>query len=163
VTVYEVAEDFLSLAASLLADPPVRQFVTTGEIAVFPRCEQLASTILEPATSRGLGSPSPSPVVVCLAVPIWRVCVELWRCVPIPGNDGKPPPAGDLSASAASVSADWEDLFFGFLTPALDGSLLPEGCSLASLEAAPVGPTAGMVGFRLCVRFELSRVAGAGS
>jgi hypothetical protein len=158
-TVYEVAEDLRALGLTLLADPPGRTYTTVGEVAWDCEDGQLVAAIRAPATSRGLGSASPSPVVACIVVPLWEVCVELVRCVPT----GEAPPPADLSASAQAVSADMEDLFFGFVTAAIGGSLLEEGCSLAALEATVVGPTGGMVGFRVCVRFELSRAAGAGS
>jgi hypothetical protein len=163
VTLFEIAEDLLDQAVAFLADPPARQFTTVGDVAVFPPCEQLAAAIQAPATSEGLGSASPSSPLVCMAVPLMTVCVELWRCVPMPTDVKTPPTAAALTASALAVSADIEDLFHGFLAAALDGSLLSEGCTLSGIQSENVGPSGGMFGFRLCVQFEHSRPTGAGS
>jgi hypothetical protein len=158
--VYAIATDLLELAADTLADPPDRRYVSIGDPA-WDDCPQLVAAIRAPQTSRGLETITPN--VVCIVVPVWTVCVELVRCIPVPDANGNPPSSIDLSASAQAVSIEFEDLFYGFVEAALDGTLLEEGCSLASLVAEIVPASGGMIGVRVCVSFETSRPTGSGS
>lgn len=84
---------------------------------------------------------------VCQIRPSAPLCVTLLRCVPTMNDDGSPPSAAALTASAGELNRDvWS------LLTELYAFAAALGCDMVDVGSAePLGPEGGLAGWRVCL------------
>jgi len=147
----DLLTDLVSNAASVLTNPPDRQYVGHGSFA--HDCELLASqvvTVLTETADAGRGSQS------CAVIPVIGLQLTLLRCYPAIDGDGIPD-AAELTAASLQLADDAVALTGGLLDLWDTNALFPtvgdhcDKVELGNLE--PVGPSGGTAGWR--IRFEV--------
>lgn len=109
---YDTAADVLDSVATRLAAQgitvPTRQYVHAGEVA-FDCCDQLVVTVVQ------LDHAMPGEQATILqCAPPRHANIDVWltRCVPVSKDNGDPPTAAELEASAAEVLTDMWSLAY---------------------------------------------------
>lgn len=154
--VYDIASDLLTSVVDRLTAAgitvPDRQYAHAGLVAW--DCESVVVTVRElihafPGGSGALNAPGGSTQLLVCSPPR-HVHMEAWiiRCVPVPSDNGDPPSAAALDASAEIVLADvWSlayVLWAGYQAEEWGGR-----CASVMLGAVEVvGPEGGYVGVK---------------
>lgn len=146
-----LAEEFLAACIAALdtipnyeplGGAPLRAFVGPGPPA-FDCCDQLAvhvGTINSGSTAGAVGNINRVELVATAT-----------RCVPMPDDNGRPPPPSELSDSAAQINADKWALWVYLHMMVTDGLLFERCCEVIWGSIAPLTPSGGCGGSRLTV------------
>ena len=108
---YGVARQILDAVAAGLEQaggdhkPPSRQYVSDGNLVAWD-CEQLVVAVASTFSHDGNVATEYQGTAVAMAPRAAEVEVWLVRCCPTPDDDGEPPAADAIDASAAVVLAD---------------------------------------------------------
>jgi hypothetical protein len=144
-----VVEQFAAASVTL----PSRRFVSNGAVA-FDECEQLAVQV-ERIHVGGVGAETSAPVN-CVVTRTAELAVWLTRCTPQMAEDGTPPSASEIDASAEDLLADAVLLSEAVITKRrdyahFDGNRRDVGIA----ELRPIGPEGGQGGAVQRVRVQL--------
>lgn len=159
-SLYDACAELLAAAVASLTDPPGRQYVSPGPVAL--DCEQLtvhAALIALADTDPSSPSLQPSRRAVGASVNLVALVITVVRCVPTISESGNPPPVDKLDASAQIVLADGWQLWNGIKQAHRAGSLLPGNCRDVFIEPClPITPSGGIGGWQLTVRTNLDGI-----
>ncbi len=155
---FEAAAELLNQAAAALGDlaPEDRRLVTVGDPA-YDCCPQLSvhATAIREADQ---GDTSADGVFPCVGVHVVDLVVTLLGCVPVTGEDGKPPKVQALNTSANGLYAAawtmWCGLYNRIGNGDLYGSAQP-GRVVRLRPLRPVTPQAGCAGWMVAVTVQL--------
>lgn len=128
-----VAQDVLIAASEALAVTPGRVYVAHGPPAWDLCTDDQLAVYVQPVTIRSSGRAG------CQVQRLPVVHVQLVRCVPGPDNNGTPPAAADLTASAVGLLDDLGRIIGAVTAQARD---LFGACDTVRYgEASPLGPS----------------------
>jgi len=148
------ALDSIPLSAPDLGGAPERTFIAAG-VPVWDCCEQMAvhvSSLTEAPTSPG--GLATGRRASAMRINLARLVVTLTRCVPV-SEDGEPPPAALLTASAEQINADaWA--IWNHLYDAIRAGTLFALCLEVFWEGmTAVNPSGGCAGWQIAFRVRL--------
>lgn len=155
---YRLAADLLAILGVALegqaTDPPARQYVANGQVAIDG--EQLVVAVEQVRTGMP-GVPTLLPLSVATTVTADLV-VHLYRCVPQSDEDGDPPGAEALDASAEQILTDGTILTDTVIAAFVLGDTTPplDRCTAAVLVSSlPYGPEGGYGGWQVRLSVQL--------
>lgn len=132
--------------------PPAVDFCTAdGLLTVY--ADTPAIKLVDPKADRSKN------VGQIFTLPIYRLVVELWRCVPNLDAEGTPPTAAALDASATGLLRDLHALQTGLFLHKWAGTLFPAGMGCADPEISdpiPRNPEGSVAGWLIRVAIPLN-------
>lgn len=164
-SLYDACAELLAAAAASLTDPPARQYVSPGPVAL--DCEQLtvhaAPISLADTDPSGPGVLQGARRASGVSVNLVGLVVTVVRCVPTIEEPSKGrlviPSVTTLDASARIVLADGWQLWNGIKQRHRANTLLPGSCRDVFIDPAiPITPSGGLGGWFLTVRTNLDGI-----
>lgn len=154
---FTIAKAILDVAVNALVDPPDRQYVTFGDVAV--DCDQIVVGI------RGITPTQRFPNdtggrVRCAQVPVVEMWVELHRCGPQGDESGNAPTSAALQAFAQTMSDDQESLVCEFLDAIQNNEMTARPQAWEMLATVPLGPQGDYTGVRLPFKVQVNCTGG---
>lgn len=157
MSAFAIAQEVLDVADSALTNPPDRQYVHWGDIAV--DCDQLVVGIRGMTPTQQFPD-APLTRVRCAQIPVQEYWVELHRCGPQPDEQGNAPPPADLQVFAHTMSDDQEALVCRFLEAITKNEMTTRPQAWNMQPSEPLGPQGGFSGVRLRLSVQLNCVGG---
>ena len=154
---FTIALAILDVAVNALADPPDRQYVTFGDIAV--DCDQIVVGIRDITPAQRFPNDTGGRVR-CAQIPTVRYWVELHRCGPQPDDNGDAPTTAALQAFAQVMSDDQESLVCEFLDAIQNHDMTPRPQAWSMDPTEPLGPNGGFSGVRVPLLVQINCVGG---
>jgi hypothetical protein len=154
---FTIALAVLDVAVNALTDPPDRQYITYGDIAV--DCDQIVVGI------RGITPTQQFPDagmarVRCGQMPTVEMWVELHRCGPQPDESGNAPTAAALQTFAQTMSDDQESLVCEFLDAIQNNEMTPRPQAWTMRATVPLGPQGDYTGVRVPLMVQVNCTGG---
>lgn len=153
--VYDLAADLLECARAALAGTsqgaPGRRYVSVNRPAHDNCCQaqgQLTVAIIETYPSREFPTRVTDPAPCGAPYTVVTFEVEIIRCAPMSANDGTPPSAALLSASARDVEIDARAVWAGVMCCLLDRVALGLGFEAYGAGQVRIQPQGGCTGSR---------------
>jgi len=163
--VFQVASDILECVADALEDAgvevPERQYVHQGEVALdtCPDCAQLVVSFM------GLEHAIPGgDLEIAACAPPRTATFDVWltRCVPVLHENGDPPTAEELTASAEELNTDaWVLANVIWSTHKADGCWGSTCDSVMLGSLVPYGPEGGCGGSHMTIQLQLTGLGAA--
>lgn len=156
---YGVARQVLDTVSAGLtaagAEAPARQYVADGNLVAWD-CEQLVVAVASTYSHQGDVA---SEFAGVMAMVPRAADLEVWlvRCCPTPDDDGEPPSADDIDASAAVVLAD-PMVIVECLWKAYEAGDLASCKGLVFRRWQAVGPSGGLTGGVMRLSVNLTEV-----
>lgn len=154
---FTIALAILDVAVNALADPPDRQYITYGDVAV--DCDQLVVAIRGITPTQQFPDLPPARVR-CSQIPVVEFWVELHRCGPQPADDGQPPSPSALQTFAQTMADDQESLICEFLDAIVNNDMTPRPQAWTMRPTEPIGPLGDYTGVRLPLLVQLNCTGG---
>lgn len=135
---------------------PEEQFIADG----LPSwdCPMLCVAVSRTIGIDGDVSIDVSNPVQCAVQRAAEIEVLIVRCAPVMGEDGSPPPGDEISDSARLVLTDAQMMWSAVLAANRAGDLGPKSQGMSFLEWLPQGPAGDLVGGKLRIRVDLTKV-----
>jgi hypothetical protein len=162
-SLYQAGADLLAACVAALnltaTGAPTRVYVADGPVAL--DCEQVTvhfASIGQADTSPSSPALQPARRAVTASVGVAGMIVTATRCVPVVSQEGRPPSASAIEASARVIAADGWAIWNHLHNEVRAGSLFA-GCQGLYIDPAlPITPSGGVGGWTLAVRLPLEGI-----